>query len=123
MIKYSRDHEWVSVEGDIATVGITEFAQSQLGDVVFVELPEVGAHFDAHGQFAVVELVKAASDVYVPVAGTVVAVNADLSDNPAMVNEAAEGSGWFARFKLDDPKALDALMDADAYKAFVAESH
>jgi glycine cleavage system H protein len=120
MKKFTKDHEWISLEGDVATVGITDHAQSLLGDVVFVELPTVGAHYAAGDQFAVVESVKAASDVFAPVAGTVLDVNGDLEANPAQVNEGAETNGWFARFKLDDAASLDALMDQSAYQAFVA---
>ena len=120
MKKFTKDHEWISLEGEIATVGITDHAQSLLGDVVFVELPSVGAHYAAGDQFAVVESVKAASDVYAPVAGTVLEVNSDLEGNPAQVNEGAETTGWFARFKLDDAASLSDLMDQAAYEAFVA---
>ena len=123
MLKFTKDHEWISVDGDTATVGITDYAQAQLGDVVYVELPEKGAHVDAGGQFAVVESVKAASEVYAPVAGTVLDVNGALADNPATVNEAPQGAGWFAKFRLDDPGALSELMDEAAYKAYVAELH
>lgn len=120
MKKFTKDHEWISLDADVATVGITDHAQSLLGDVVFVELPAIGAHYAAGDQFAVVESVKAASDVYAPAAGTVLEVNGDLEANPGQVNEAAEGSGWFARFKLDDAASLDGLMDDAAYQAFVA---
>ena len=120
MKKFTKDHEWISLEGNVATVGITGHAQSLLGDVVFVELPAVGAHYAAGDQFAVVESVKAASDVYAPIAGTVLEVNGELEANPAQVNEGAESTGWFARFKLDDAASLDDLMDHAAYQAFVA---
>jgi glycine cleavage system H protein len=120
MKKFTKDHEWISLDGTIATVGITDHAQCLLGDVVFVELPTLGAHYAAGDQFAVVESVKAASDVYAPVAGTVTEVNSELEANPAQVNEGAETNGWFARFKLDDAAGLDGLMDQAAYDAFVA---
>ena len=121
MRKFTKDHEWISLDGAVATVGITKYAQSQLGDVVYVELPEAGKHIAAGAQFAVVESVKAASEVYAPVGGTVVEVNKALEDNPATVNDAAEEGGWFAKFRLDDPNALNGLMDEAAYKAYVAE--
>jgi glycine cleavage system H protein len=117
-VKYSKDHEWVRVEGDIGTVGITDHAQGQLGDVVFVELPEVGRNLKAHEACAVVESVKAASDVYAPVSGTVTEVNAVLGDNTALVNEAAESKAWFFKIKFADKKELDGLMDKAAYDAF-----
>jgi glycine cleavage system H protein len=118
--RYSKDHEWVTVEGDVATVGITEHAQQQLGDVVFVELPAVGKAVSKGGDAAVVESVKAASEVYAPVSGQVVEVNGQLSGDPALVNRAAEGDGWFMKVKLANPAELDELMDKSAYDAFVA---
>ena len=121
MLRFTKDHEWISLDGGVATVGITNFAQTQLGDVVYVELPEPGAHVEAGAQFAVVESVKAASEVYAPVSGTVVEVNQTLGDSPAKVNEAAQGDGWFAKFRVDDASALSKLMDEAAYKAYVAE--
>jgi len=117
-VKYTEDHEWVKVDGDTATVGITGYAAEQLGDVVFVELPEVGANYDKGADMAVVESVKAASDVYAPVSGEVVEANEKLADTPETVNEAPEGDGWFARIKLSDKSELDALMDEAAYKEF-----
>lgn len=117
---FTKDHEWLHVEGDIATFGITAYAQEQLGDVVFVELPGVGRAVAQGGDAAVVESVKAASDVYAPVSGEIVAVNDKLVDEPALVNTAPEGEGWFARLKLAQPAELDALMDADAYQAYIA---
>ena len=117
-IRYTKEHEWVRADGGIATVGISEHAQEQLGDVVFVELPEVGRKVDQHGAMAVVESVKAASDVYAPISGEVVEVNAALSDDPALVNRDAEGAGWFCRLKVAKPAELDQLMDAAAYRAF-----
>ena len=119
-MKFSKDHEWVTVEGNVATIGITEHAQSQLGDVVFVELPKLGRKVAANESVAVVESVKAASEVYVPVSGEVVAVNDELSGDPALVNRAAENDGWFMKVKLSSPSELDGLMDKAAYDAFVA---
>lgn len=119
-IRYSKDHEWIRVEGDVGTVGITDYAQSQLGDVVFVDLPEAGRKLDRNGEAAVVESVKAASEVYAPVSGEVVEVNADLGANPATVNEDAQGRGWFLKIRIANPAELDDLMGEDDYKAFVA---
>jgi glycine cleavage system H protein len=118
-VKFTDEHEWIRVEGDVATVGITTYAAEQLGDVVFVELPEVGKAVEKGGDAAVVESVKAASEVYAPVTGEVVEVNSVLIDAPQTVNESAEGDGWFIKVKLSNPSELDGLMDADAYKAFV----
>lgn len=115
---YTEDHEWITVDGDVATVGITKYAAEQLGDVVFVEVPEAGASFAKGDDMAVVESVKAASDVYAPVAGEVVEGNAALADAPETVNEDPEGKGWFCRLKLADTGELGSLMNADAYKAF-----
>jgi glycine cleavage system H protein len=120
--RFSKDHEWIRVEGDIATVGITDHAQGQLGDVVFVEVPEVGRKAAAGDAVAVVESVKAASDVFAPVSGEVVESNADLAANFALVNEDAEGKAWFFKIKLSDPAELDKLMDRAAYEAFVKEA-
>lgn len=120
-MNYTEEHEWVSVEGDVATVGISDFAQEQLGDVVFVELPEVGAEVSAGDQVAVVESVKAASEVYSPLTGEIVEVNETIVDDPAGVNGDAEGEGWFFKIKLTDPSELDDLMDAKAYAAFIKE--
>ena len=119
-IYFSEDHEWIAVDGDTGTVGITDYAQEQLGDVVFVELPEIGRTVIKGDDMAVVESVKAASEVYAPVGGEVVAVNEALEDNPAAVNEDAEGEGWFVRLKLADAAELEDLMDAAAYAAFAA---
>ena len=118
-VKYSKDHEWVIVENGIATIGITNHAQEQLGDVVFIELPAVGKTVAAHEQAAVVESVKAASEVYVPVSGEVVAVNTELEGDPALVNREAEGSAWFMKVKLSNPSELDELMDKAAYDKLV----
>jgi glycine cleavage system H protein len=118
-MKYTQDHEWVRAEGDAATIGITDHAQNALGDVVFVDLPEVGREVAAGEACAVVESVKAASDVYAPVAGTIVAVNAALADNPGLINSEPTGEGWFFRIQPADPAAIAALMDEAAYAAFV----
>jgi glycine cleavage system H protein len=117
--KYSKDHEWVIVDNGIATIGITNHAQEQLGDVVFIELPAIGKKVAAHEQAAVVESVKAASEVYAPVSGEVVEVNKELEGDPAMVNREAEGGAWFMKVKLSNPSELDGLMDKAAYDKFV----
>ena len=117
---FTQDHEWIDVDGDTAIVGITDYAQSQLGDIVFAEVPAVGAVLKKGGDAAVVESVKAASDVYAPVSGTVVEGNEALGDDPALVNSDPEGSGWFFKLTLSDMGELDSLMDDAAYKAFVA---
>lgn len=117
---YTQEHEWIDVDGSDAIVGITDYAQSQLGDIVFVETPQAGAMITKGGDAAVVESVKAASDVYAPVSGTIVSGNAALSDDPALVNSDPEGAGWFFKITLADPAELDGLMDAAAYQAFVA---
>jgi glycine cleavage system H protein len=121
--RYTKDHEWVRREGDIAVVGITDYAQQQLGDVVYVELPEVGRKVEQGKEAAVVESAKAASEVYSPVSGEVVAVNDAVADDPAKVNADAMGEGWFIKVRLADPKELDSLMDKAGYDAFVAEQH
>ena len=118
-LKYSKDHEWVRVEGDIATVGISDYAQDQLGDVVYVELPEVGRNVAQNEEAAVVESVKAASEVYAPVSGEVVEVNQALEDDPALVNGDPTGEGWFLKLRLSAPGELDGLMDEAAYADFV----
>ncbi|HEX6979521.1 MAG TPA: glycine cleavage system protein GcvH [Alphaproteobacteria bacterium] len=118
-LKFTKEHEWIRVEGDIGTVGISEYAQAQLGDVVYVELPEIGRKVAKGGEAAVVESVKAASEVYAPVSGEVVAVNDALSGNPALVNSSPVGEGWFFKLKLADPGELAELMDEAAYKKFV----
>ena len=118
-VYYTEEHEWIRTEGDSATVGITDFAQGQLGDIVFVELPEPGRRVTKGGEAAVVESVKAASDVYAPVDGEVVEANQALSDDPSLANSDPEGEGWFFRLRLADPSQLDGLMDTEAYKAFV----
>lgn len=116
---FTQDHEWIDVDGDSATVGITDYAQGQLGDVVFVEVPESGRTVAKGGDAAVVESVKAASDVYAPVSGTVTEGNADLDADPSLVNSAPEGDGWFFRMTLSDPSELEGLMDEAAYQAYV----
>ena len=118
---FTQDHEWIAVEGDTATVGITDYAQAQLGDIVFVEVPPAGTALEKGKEAAVVESVKAASDVYAPVSGDVTEGNAALEADPALVNTAPEGEGWFFKLTLADTSELDGLMDADAYKAFVAD--
>jgi glycine cleavage system H protein len=120
--RFTKDHEWIRLEGGVGTVGITAHAQEQLGDVVFVELPEVGRKAAKGDAVAVVESVKAASDIFAPVAGEVTEVNAALAEQPAIVNEDAEGRAWFFKLKLADAAELDALMDRATYEAFVKES-
>ncbi|BDI61915.1 glycine cleavage system protein GcvH [Qipengyuania nanhaisediminis] len=116
---FTDEHEWIDVEGDSATVGITDYAQEQLGDIVFVELPDVGAMLDKGGDAAVVESVKAASDVYAPISGEVTEGNSALEDEPALVNSSPEEDGWFFRMTIGDKSELEGLMDDKAYKAFV----
>jgi len=118
--RYTKDHEWIRLDGDVATVGITEHAQEQLGDIVYVELPEIGKKVTKGGDAAVVESVKAASDVYSPASGEVVAVNDALGASPGAINEEAEGKGWFFRLKLSSPDELNELMSAEQYKEFLA---
>lgn len=117
---FTQDHEWIEVDGDTATVGITDYAQGQLGDIVFAEVPNAGATLIKGGDAAVVESVKAASDVYAPVSGTVTEGNAALEGEPELVNTDPEGTGWFFKLTLSDTGQLDGLMDKDAYDAFVA---
>ena len=117
---FSEEHEWIEVDGDTATIGITDYAQEQLGDIVFVEVPAIGASLAKGKEAAVVESVKAASDVFAPVSGTVSESNAALEDDPALVNTAPEGDGWFFKLAMSDPAELDGLMDEAAYKDFVA---
>ena len=118
-MRFTKDHEWVEVDGDVATVGITAYAAEQLGDVVFVETPEIGKTLKSGDSLAVVESVKAASDVYAPVSGEVVGANADLSNTPETVNQSPEGDGWFAKVKLANPAEVDALMDRHAYEEYL----
>jgi glycine cleavage system H protein len=122
LMKYTKDHEWIRVDGEIGTVGITNYAQSQLGDIVFVELPEPGRKVKGQEACAIVESVKAASDVFSPVAGEVVEANDELTANPALVNEDAEGRAWLFNLKLTNQSELDALMDLAAYETFCKES-
>ena len=119
--KFTKDHEWINLEGDVATVGITDYAQGQLGDVVFVEVPEAGRQVSKGDDAAVVESVKAASEVYAPVSGEVVEGNGALEGNPALVNEDADNDGWFFKMKLADAGELDELMDEAAYADYVKE--
>ena len=118
---FTEDHEWVDVDGDIGTVGISEYAQGQLGDIVFVDVPDDGKTLTKGDEAAVVESVKAASDVYSPVSGTVLEGNSALGDTPGLVNEDAEGDGWFFKLTLSDPSEVEDLMDEAAYEAFVAK--
>ena len=119
-MRFTKDHEWVVVEGDVATVGITAYAAEQLGDVVFVETPEVGKTVSQGDSFAVVESVKAASDVYAPVSGEVIEANSSLGDAPETVNAEPETGGWFAKVRVADPSEVEGLMDRPAYEAFLA---
>ncbi|HUI34201.1 MAG TPA: glycine cleavage system protein GcvH [Stellaceae bacterium] len=120
-LRFTKDHEWIRQDGDTAVIGITDYAQQQLGDIVYVELPAVGSTVEAGKEAAVVESAKAASEVYAPVSGEVVAVNEAIAGDPAKVNADPMGEGWFLTVKLADPKALDGLMDEAAYQKFVAE--
>jgi glycine cleavage system H protein len=118
-LRYSKDHEWIRVEGGQVRIGITDYAQDALGDVVFVDLPEVGATVEAAASISEVESTKSVSDIYAPVSGTVVEVNADLAETPERINEDPYGDGWICVIALSDRAELDALLDADAYQAFV----
>jgi glycine cleavage system H protein len=122
-LRFTRDHEWVRLDGDLAVIGITDYAQSQLGDVVYVELPEIGRRVEQGKEAAVVESVKAASEVYAPVSGEVTEVNELLAADPAKVNADPMGEGWFLKLRLDDPKQFDGLLDEAAYQRFVEEQH
>jgi glycine cleavage system H protein len=119
MLKFTAEHEWLRLDGEVATIGITDFAQDKLGDLVFVELPKVGAKLAKGAAAATVESVKAASDVYAPVAGEVTEVNAKVAADPALVNKAAAGDGWLFKMKLANPAEVDQLMDEQAYKALI----
>jgi glycine cleavage system H protein len=119
--KYTKDHEWIDVDGDIGTVGITDHAQEQLGELVYVEVPEVGANLEQGDEACVVESVKAASEVYSPCSGEIVEVNEDLADAPTTVNDHAEGDGWLFKIKLSDMTELDEFMDEAEYKEFLKE--
>jgi glycine cleavage system H protein len=120
-LRFTKDHEWIRQDGDTAVIGITDYAQQQLGDIVYVELPAVGTTVEAGKEAAVVESAKAASEVYAPVSGEVVAVNGAIADDPAKVNADPMGDGWFLTVKLTDTKALDGLMDEAAYQKFISE--
>ena len=122
-LKYTEEHEWVLVEGDLAVIGITDFAQDALGDVVFVELPAVGTEVTTGKAFGVVESVKAVSDVYAPVSGTVEEINEELPDAPEIINTSPYGDGWMIKIRMSDLGELDRLMDAAAYQAHLAEEH
>ena len=121
-LKFSKDHEYVDTDGDIVTIGISNYAQEQLGDVVFVELPEAGREVAQGDEIAVVESVKAASEIFAPVSGTITEINEALEGAPSKVNEAAEGDGWFLKMKISDADELEGLMDQADYDKFVAES-
>jgi len=120
-LKYTEEHEWVLVEEDVVTVGITDFAQDQLGDVVFVELPEVGDRLETGKPFGVVESVKAVSDVYAPISGEVIEINEDLPDEPELLNTSAYEDGWMVKIRLTDPAELDDLMDSAEYQEFIEQ--
>jgi glycine cleavage system H protein len=120
-LRYTKDHEWVRLDGDVATVGLTAYAADQLGDVVFVELPEVGRTLAQHATFGVVESVKAVSDVYAPVAGEVTDANGDLAGSPEVVNSDPYGAGWLIRVRVSDPAVLGELLDAAAYERLISE--
>jgi glycine cleavage system H protein len=123
MLKFTSDHEWIFVDNDSATVGITAFAQEKLGDLVFVQLPKVGTILKAGGAAAVVESVKAASDVYAPINGEVIAINEQVVDNPTLVNTDPAGKGWLFKVRVTDQSQLDNLLDEPAYHALIAEAH
>ncbi len=116
---YTKDHEWIKIENDEAVVGITDFAQKQLGDVVYVELPEIGATFEFHQSLGVIESVKAVSDIYSPISGEVVAINTDLDESPEMVNEDPHGNGWIIRLKLKDGSEVEKLMSVTEYEKYL----
>ncbi len=120
-LRYSPDHEWVRVEGQAITLGITDYAQDALGDVVFVDVPEVGATVTSGGTFSEVESTKSVSDIYAPVSGTISEVNADLADSPELLNDDPYGDGWICRIDLADASELDSLLDADGYRALIEE--
>ncbi len=119
-LKYTKDHEWAKIEGNVATIGITDHAQSALGDIVFVELPQVGRTLKFHETFGVVESIKAVSDLYAPLAGKVVETNAAVNADPALINRAPHNDAWLIKLELSDPSAVNGLMDAAAYQAYVA---
>ena len=119
MIRYTKDHEWLRVEGSVATVGISDHAQEQLGEVVFVDLPDIGRSVSQNDDMAVVESVKAASDVYAPISGEVIEINDTLADQPGQVNDSPEDKGWFCKLKIGNSNELDDLMDTDAYQSYL----
>lgn len=119
--RYTKDHEWIKIEGSLGTIGITDYAQHELGDVVFVELPKVGARIKAGESFGSVESVKAVSDIFSPVSGEIAEINSALVDVPEKINHDPHGAAWLIRIKLDDPKEVSALMDAKAYQTYVDE--
>jgi glycine cleavage system H protein len=118
-LRYTKDHEYVRAEGDLAVIGITDYAQKQLGDIVFIELPPAGKHIDKGSELAVVESVKAASEVFAPVSGEVVEVNTELEDTPAAINDDAQGKGWFVKLRMSDSGQLASLLDENAYRTLV----
>lgn len=120
-LKYSKDHEWVRLDGNLAVVGITDYAQAELGDVVFVELPDVGKVLNQKDQLAVIESVKAVSDVFSPISGTVEEVNTALEDTPELINDDCYGSGWIAKIKINDPSELDDLLSAEEYRELTGD--
>jgi len=120
-LRYTKEHEWIRVEGDTATCGISNYAQEQLGDVVYVEVPDVGMSVDQADEIATIESVKAASEIYAPISGEVVAANESLADDPSLVNSDPTGNGWFFKLKIADPSELEELMDGAAYDAYVEE--
>lgn len=120
-LKYTEEHEWILIEDDVVTIGITDFAQEQLGDVVFVELPEIGDSLESGKPFGVVESVKAVSDVYAPLSGEVVEVNTDLPDEPELINRSPYDDGWMVKIRLADPTELDDLMDAEDYRSQIED--
>jgi glycine cleavage system H protein len=119
-LKYTKDHEWIKIEGDVATIGITEFAQSELGDIVFVEIETVGENLSEHAVFGTVEAVKTVSDLFMPVSGTVSELNGELEGNPNFVNDDPYGKGWMIKVKMSNPSEVDGLLDAAAYQDLVA---
>lgn len=119
-LKYTKDHEWIKIEGDVATIGITEFAQSELGDIVFVEIETVGENLSEHAVFGTVEAVKTVSDLFMPVSGTVSELNGELEGNPNFVNDDPYGKGWMIKVKMSNPAEVDGLLDAAAYQDLVA---
>lgn len=118
---YTKQHEWIAIDGDVATVGITDYAQQELGDIVYVELPEVGQSFEAEDAFGSVESVKAVSNIYMPMSGKVIAVNEDLADAPEIVNQDPYGEGWLVKIKLADPSQADDLLSAEEYEQYLEE--